>query len=204
MRTRLFNENIMSTRTYRIGRDSGNDIRYTSPEVSNEHAEIVCDNGIYTLIDHSKNGTLVNGNFIRNTSCRVSPGDHIVFAGKERLDWGLIGGGRRSATAPVSAVNVAQGGEKNAPYSVASMVCGITSLVLSVSPVVSLALAIVGLALGVSGTRKIKGNEHLYKGVGMLKAGKICSIITLGCIGLVLIIGLSLGMGFLFSLGDFL
>ena len=84
------------------------------------------------------------------------------------------------------------------------MVLGIASLVLSVKPLISLAMAIVGLCLGVSGSKKIKGQEHLYKGVGMLKAGKICSIITLSIIGLVLIVGLSLGLGLIFSLSEFL
>ena len=205
MDTRPLNETLrMGTNTVRIGRDSGNDIRYSSPEVSNEHAEIVCNNGTYTLIDPSRTGTYVNGMRVHNASCRVSPGDSILFAGKERLDWSRVAGGRRSPTAPASGLgDIDTGEQKTAPFAVASMVCGICSLLLP-WPVVSLVLAIVGLSLGVSGTQKIKGREHLYKGIGMLKAGKVCSIITISVIGLLLIIGLSLGLDLLFSLGALL
>ena len=82
----------MKSRTYKIGRGSGNDILCSDIEVSNEHAELIDNNGTFTLIDYSRNGTFVNGNRIHNTSCHVNYGDSIVFAGKERLrlhtvDW---------------------------------------------------------------------------------------------------------------------
>lgn len=183
----------MKSRTYKIGRGSGNDILCSDIEVSNEHAELIDNNGTFTLIDYSRNGTFVNGNRIHNTSCHVNYGDSIVFAGKERLDWSLVSP-RRMGTAPASYGGLGLVEEqKNAPYSVASMVCGIASLVLSVSTIVALALAIIGLALGVSGTRKIHGQEHLYKGMGMLKAGKVCSIISLCINGIVLVVLLIVG-----------
>ena len=195
----------MGIKTYRIGRDSGNDIIYSRPEISGSHAELIFDGSSYTLIDHSKNGTIVNGIMLNNNSRRVSPGDSIVFAGKERFDWGLLAGHR----SPTVGIEGGYGGGMSpadaptAPLAVASMVCGIASLVLSVSPWIALALAIVGLSLGVTGTKRIRGQEHLYKGIGMLKAGKICSIITLGLIGLAMIIGLSLGIGLLSLMSEF-
>ena len=201
MQTRLLNiDTLRQMKTYRIGRSSGNDIVYSNPEVSNDHAELIDEHGSYTLVDHSRNGTIVNGNYVHNTSCRVSYGDAILFAGKERFNWGLISN-RRMGTAPSSGEGYPAGSDqRNAPFSVASMVCGIASLVLSVSTIVALALAIVGLALGVSGTKKIRGQEHLYNGIGMLKAGKICSIVSLCLNGIVLVIAIAAGMAIGFSL----
>ena len=54
--------------TYTIGRRTGKTICFSNPEVSNDHAEIVENNGSYLLIDHSTNGTLVNGNRVHNAS----------------------------------------------------------------------------------------------------------------------------------------
>ena len=160
-------------RTYSVGRRPGNNIYFRNPEVSQDHAEIVENDGNYTLIDHSMNGTTVNGNRVHNSSYPLHRGDTVMFAGREMLDWNLIG-------PEVYPTN-------NAPYSVASMVCGIVSLVI---PYFALPLAIVGLCLGVSGTRKVKGQENRYKGLKMLKAGKICSIVSLGLWGLLLLLGL--------------
>lgn len=70
-----------------IGRDLQNDIVYDSQEISSSHAEIIDREGVYTLIDHSKNGTFVNGSRIHNESCSVNYGDSIVFAGVEELNW---------------------------------------------------------------------------------------------------------------------
>ena len=194
MDTRLYSKHtIRQMKTYRIGRASGNDIIYSNIEVSNEHADLIEDQGSYTLVDHSRNGTIVNGTQVHNAYCRVRYGDSIVFAGKERFNWELISN-RRAGTAPVSTGNYPIGADqKNAPNSVASMVCGIASLVLSVSTIVAIALAIVGLVLGVNGTKKIRGQEQLYKGLGMLKAGKICSIISLCLNGIVLIVIIAAG-----------
>ena len=61
--------------TYTIGRRTGKTICFSNPEVSNDHAEIVENNGSYLLIDHSTNGTLVNGN---------------MFGGGAVLNWNLI------------------------------------------------------------------------------------------------------------------
>jgi hypothetical protein len=85
--------------TYTIGRRPGKTICYSNPEVSNDHAEIVENNGSYTLIDHSTNGTLVNGNRVHNASFPINRGDIVMFAGKEVLNWNMIAG---VASAPVS------------------------------------------------------------------------------------------------------
>ncbi|MBR5082517.1 MAG: FHA domain-containing protein [Bacteroidales bacterium] len=76
--------------TYTIGRRSGKTFCYSNPEVSNDHAEIVENNGNFTLIDHSTNGTLVNGNKVHNSSFPIKRGDMIMFAGREMLNWSMI------------------------------------------------------------------------------------------------------------------
>ena len=88
--------------TYTIGRRPGKTICYSNPEVSNDHAEIVENNGSYTLIDHSTNGTIVNGNRVHNSSYPINRGDIIMFAGREVLNWNMIGGAT-SAPAPAPA-----------------------------------------------------------------------------------------------------
>lgn len=77
-------------KSYRIGRNPDNDIVFANREVSRYHAEIVENQDDYTLIDHSKNGTLVNGLYVHNTSFPIQLGYEILFGGKERLDWEQI------------------------------------------------------------------------------------------------------------------
>ena len=188
MQTRPLNyQSYSNMKTFRIGRASDSDILCTQLEVSNNHADLIEENGSYTLVDHSRNGTFVNGSRIHNSSCRVHYGDAILFAGKERLNWNLVTKSRVGTVPSSGNYGGSTYNQKIAPFSVASMVCGISSLVLSVSTIVALVLAIVGLALGVSGTRKIIGQEQLYKGIGMLRAGKICSIISLAINGIVIV-----------------
>jgi pSer/pThr/pTyr-binding forkhead associated (FHA) protein len=76
--------------TYTIGRRTGKTICFSNPEVSNDHAEIVENNGSFLLIDHSTNGTLVNGNRVHNSSYPVNRGDVILFGGGAVLNWNLI------------------------------------------------------------------------------------------------------------------
>lgn len=78
-------------RTFTIGRGTGKDIYYANPEVSSNHAEIIAENGNYTLVDHSMNGTIVNGNRVHNSSYPLHRGDTVLFAGREMLDWNRIG-----------------------------------------------------------------------------------------------------------------
>lgn len=64
----------------------------------------------------------------------------------------------------------------NAPNAVASLVLGILSLVVGCMGV-GLILGIIGLVLSNNGTKALNANPSKYKGEGMLKAGKILSIL---------------------------
>lgn len=74
-----------------IGRNADNDIVIADQSVSGYHADIeIHDNGVMLFIDHSTNGTVVNGNHLHQDYCRVSGIDEIVFPGHHSLDWTLI------------------------------------------------------------------------------------------------------------------
>lgn len=83
----------------------------------------------------------------------------------------------------------------NAPNAVASLVLGILSLVIGCMGV-GLILGIIGLVLGNSGTKAFNANPTKYKGEGMLKAGKVLSIlgIIFAAIAIVVIIVTGGGM----------
>lgn len=76
---------------YTIGRNPDNMIVYQDPMISGSHAEIIVNDSMgypqYTLVDHSTNGTLVNGQVLKNGSCFVVYNDVILFAGKVLFDW---------------------------------------------------------------------------------------------------------------------
>ena len=74
-----------------IGRNADNDIVIADQSVSGYHAEIeIHEDGIMKFVDHSTNGTMVNGNHLHNDYCTVSGIDEIVFPGQHRLDWKLV------------------------------------------------------------------------------------------------------------------
>ncbi len=76
-----------------IGRDPDSTIVISEDYdiVSNEHADIeVSDNGEVFFIDHSSNGTTINGQKIQNRSMKISPTDNIMLAGVRRLEWSEI------------------------------------------------------------------------------------------------------------------
>lgn len=75
-----------------IGRDSHNDVRIDEQwdTVSNRHGEISYENGKLTFIDHSSNGTVINGQKIHNTSVGIYPGDTIRLANVFDLEWNVI------------------------------------------------------------------------------------------------------------------
>lgn len=148
--------------TYTIGRRPGKTICYSNPEVSNDHAEIVENNGTYTLIDHSTNGTLVNGNRVHNASFPINRGDIIMFAGREVLNWNMIGGGT-SAPEPASAP--AQSGGAN--------VFAILGFIFAFIP----ALSVLGLVFSIIGLSKAKKMGGKQKGLAI--AGLIISIINI-------------------------
>ncbi|MFA5328111.1 MAG: FHA domain-containing protein [Prolixibacteraceae bacterium] len=77
-----------------IGRNKDN--RYviddTQKRISGYHAEIkVCDDNSITLIDHSLNGTTVNGKKIeKEVEVQINRGVEIIFGGFAKLDWSRI------------------------------------------------------------------------------------------------------------------
>jgi len=79
--------------TITIGRNPSSNIVVGSKydTVSNDHAEIVQQGGELTFIDHSSNGTVINGQKIHNKSVGIYQGDQILLAGVYELDWVQIG-----------------------------------------------------------------------------------------------------------------
>ena len=141
--------------TYTIGRRPGKTICYSNPEVSSDHAEIVENNGSYTLIDHSTNGTLVNGNRVHNASFPINRGDIIMFAGREVLNWNMIAG---TAAAPAPE-----------PEKKGTNVFAILGFIFAfVLPPLGLVFSIIGLATSGKYGGKLKG---------MAIAGLIISIV---------------------------
>ena len=97
------------------------------------------------------------------------------------------------------------GSKQTAPYAVASLVLGIASLVVS-GLGITLVLGIIGLIFSNKGLAEFNEHPNLYTGDGMLRAGKVTSIlgIVLGSIALVLIVLLiALGIGAAVASGAF-
>lgn len=64
----------------KIGRDQCNDYIIGHPAISAFHAEVhLYENGAMQLVDHSSNGTFVNGNFVHNGSYMLMGGEMLVF-----------------------------------------------------------------------------------------------------------------------------
>lgn len=63
--------------------------------------------------------------------------------------------------------------QENAPYSVATLILGILSLVTGCL-YAGLILGIIGVVLGKKGKKAVAVNPGTYKGTGMLSAGYIC------------------------------
>ena len=78
-----------------IGRNPDNHIVISHPAVSGYHADLIVDDSLgyeqYTFIDHSTNGTMVNGQYLRNASCFVVYNDSIILAGSVAFDWKVLG-----------------------------------------------------------------------------------------------------------------
>lgn len=74
-----------------IGRNPDNDIVILDYAVSGAHAEIeIHDDGTMRYVDHSTNGTMVNGNHLHNDSCMVFGKDDIRLPGGHELDWSKV------------------------------------------------------------------------------------------------------------------
>ena len=82
----------MDNTIVKIGRAETNDIRISEDfgTVSNEHAYIQLNNGVLTFVDHSSNGTMVNGVKYKGQSVTIKKGDEISLAGKYLLPWDEI------------------------------------------------------------------------------------------------------------------
>lgn len=168
-----------------IGRSSQNDyvINDRTEVTSRFHADLFSNgDGTYTLSDHSTHGTTVNGSNLHNASRLVRYGDSIVFANTAQFDWSSVG----FVPEPESVAT-----KPMAPHAVASMVLGILSLV---SWYGGLALGIVGLCLAANGLKRTKNDRERYKGIKMLKAGLICSIIAVSIYAVMLLV-LIIGVG---------
>lgn len=80
---------------YTIGRNPDNNIIVPHPSVSGYHADLIYSDSMgvpqYTFIDHSTNGTYINGQWIKNTSCQVGYNDIILLAGCVTFDWTSFG-----------------------------------------------------------------------------------------------------------------
>lgn len=128
--------------------------------VSGNHATISYDGSIYTLQDHSTNGTYINGNRIHNASCQIRRGDHITLGSQYVLNMNevisLLGGGRATqrrvetpATQRVAPPVVPQAPEKHESIRQAMpnsyMGLAIVSLVLGASTLVCLIFSILAI-----------------------------------------------------------
>lgn len=173
-----------------IGRSSQNDyvINDRTETTSRFHADLFANgDGTYTLSDHSTHGTTVNGSNLHNASRQVRYGDNIVFANTATLDWGRV-----AALLPPESGSGSGTDVPMAPHAVASMVLGILSLI---SWYGGLVLGIIGLCLAANGLKRTRNDRERYRGIKMLKAGLICSIIAVSLYAILLIVALSIGIG---------
>jgi hypothetical protein len=66
----------------RLGRDPAqNDIALPDDDkrISRQHLELVAEYGRWVLIDHSRNGVLVNGAIVKQEHCELQHGDHLAI-----------------------------------------------------------------------------------------------------------------------------
>lgn len=75
-----------------IGRSESSDIIIpaTSSLVSRSHATIVYDAGQITYIDHSSNGSIINGMPLHNNRQHIKQGDRIELPGNVVISWNKI------------------------------------------------------------------------------------------------------------------
>ena len=76
----------------KVGRAQENDVQVDQSfgRVSNEHATIEIQDGQLIFIDHSSNGTMINGRNIHNSSIAIQNGDKIMLADSYQLEWPII------------------------------------------------------------------------------------------------------------------
>src|SRR4029453_17801400 len=67
-----------SLMAFTIGRKTGKDLEIPDPRISRDHAEIVCEDGVYFVVDNnSKLGTYVNKE--RVTKRKLARNDRVEF-----------------------------------------------------------------------------------------------------------------------------
>lgn len=89
-------------KTVRIGRNPDNDIVYNVQTISGNHADInIYDDGQMQIIDHSTNGTWINGSMLQNAAALVTCSDQVVFPGNIVLDWNQVAAFMRQPVQPV-------------------------------------------------------------------------------------------------------
>lgn len=59
-------------------------------KVSNEHADVVLENDVLTFVDHSTNGTLINGIEVKRRPQVIRYGDEISLAKEYVLGWDVL------------------------------------------------------------------------------------------------------------------
>lgn len=79
-------------KTLTIGRnpESGIVVSEAFPRVSNNHATIELVNGVLVYNDHSSNGTVINGNLVKQAQVTLTNGDQIMLAGDYLLAWPVL------------------------------------------------------------------------------------------------------------------
>lgn len=82
----------MKKEFFTIGRDDSSDILLYGDLTSREHATLrYSKRGKYIILDHSTNGTFVNGTQLQNgVEYEISRNDNVDFAHSEVLDWQLV------------------------------------------------------------------------------------------------------------------
>jgi len=67
---------------FSIGRKTGMDLVIPDSRVSRDHAQIICENGEYYIVDqNSRHGTFVNG--VRQERYKLAPNDRIDFGARD-------------------------------------------------------------------------------------------------------------------------
>ncbi|MTI32494.1 FHA domain-containing protein [Xanthovirga aplysinae] len=73
-----------------FGRSKHNHTCILESDVSKSHATICWKDGNWYLQDHSRNGTLINGEYIRHTSIKLLKGAQIQFGEDKSTQWTLL------------------------------------------------------------------------------------------------------------------
>ncbi|GHT91380.1 protein kinase [Spirochaetia bacterium] len=191
--TMLSNNNI----TISIGRENCC-ITIPNSKVSRHHADIKVETGSgytkYFFVDHSSNGTAINGRRVHNTTTEIFPQNHpdIYLAGSVELNWNDIDAALRKMGVDNNATQIASGYTAPDNNSIAlkkklntmaliGFILGLISLLLSFIGIVGI-LACVFSGLGLGKFNSAAENNKWMAIVGLILGG---FGIILACIQLV-------------------